>query len=84
MICRPILHCIFKNMILVRPRNPKESIDSLVRHTIGPTQQWSDTPLIRHTIGPTNFRRPYITRMTLNFFINIVQMAGDSGTIFIR
>ena len=27
---------------------------SLVRHTIGPTHQWSDTPLVRHTNGPTH------------------------------
>ena len=58
------------------------------KHAIGPTHQWSDTPLARHPIGPTNLRRPYISESNKDdlelFFINIVQMAGDSETIFIR
>ena len=51
----------------------------LVRHTNGPTHHWFDTPLVRHTIGLTNHKRDHkyqnLTRMTLNFLINIVQMA---------
>ena len=52
-LCSPV--SMFHGLYVPQCLCPPVGYMSLVRHIIGPTHHWSDTPLVRLIIGPTHY-----------------------------